>query len=78
MKSTLEFNLDDIDDRRAHLRAVKSLDLAICLNDIKEVIRRELKYEDLSEHDYAIYEKIQKKFYEILEEYNINLDEILL
>ena len=34
MKATLEFNLDDPDDRQAHLRCVKSLDMAIALFDI--------------------------------------------
>lgn len=35
MKATLTFNLDDPDDRMAHLRCVKSLDMAIALFEIK-------------------------------------------
>ncbi len=31
MKATLEFNLNDPDDRREHLRCVKSTDMAIVL-----------------------------------------------
>jgi len=34
MKAVLEFDLDDADDMRAHLRAVKSLDMALVLWEI--------------------------------------------
>jgi hypothetical protein len=34
MKATLEFNLDDQDDREEHLRCIKSLDIAMALDDI--------------------------------------------
>jgi hypothetical protein len=34
MKAILEFDLDDHDDKMAHLRCVKSLDLALFIWDI--------------------------------------------
>lgn len=34
MTATLTFNLDDPDDRKAHLRCVKSLEMAIALFEI--------------------------------------------
>lgn len=34
MTATLTFNLDDPDDRKAHLRCVKSTDMAIALFEI--------------------------------------------
>ena len=45
MKATLSYNLNDPDDRMAHMRAVKSLDMASALFEIttnlrKKVIRR--------------------------------------
>ena len=35
MKAILEFNMDEIDDRVAHLTATKSIDMALCLFSIK-------------------------------------------
>ena len=76
MKATLRYDLSDTDQVKEHLRAVKSLDLAIAIWDMKQAFRTKLKG-DLSEHDYELYEGIQNKFFEILEENNINLDELI-
>jgi len=40
MKAILRFDLDDLDDRMAHLRCTKALDLAIAINDIYDLCRR--------------------------------------
>ena len=40
MKAKLEFDLTDIDDRMEHLRAIKSLDMALTLWDIQFNLRR--------------------------------------
>ena len=37
MKAILEFNLDDEDDRMAHLRCVKATDMAIVLFNIQQL-----------------------------------------
>jgi len=44
MKGILEFNLNDPDDAMAHLRCVKSLDMAIALFDIIN-IKSNLKHQ---------------------------------
>lgn len=44
MKATLSFNLDDQDDKIAHMRAVKSLDMALVLWELLHNFSR--KYEN--------------------------------
>lgn len=84
MKATLEFNLDDEDDKMAHLRAVKSLDMAcaifqICYNTKKgleyELEGKEERGEDVSAYD-AVHMTMEK-IHEIFEKYGINIDELL-
>ena len=77
MKATLEFNLDDFDDKMAHLRCVKSLGLALTIWDIKREIRDKLKYNDNSESQNEIYESINRMINEKLEDNDIILDEII-
>ena len=43
MKATLSFDLDNSEDSVKHLRAVKSLDLAIAINDILQLRKKEKK-----------------------------------
>jgi len=80
-KGILEFNLDDLDDRRAHLRATMATNLALCLWDMSNTAHREIEYRlettklDLS--PFEVKEMIFDKFGEILEKYNINLDELI-
>ena len=77
MQATLTFNLDNIDDRIAHLRAVKAMDLALSIWNIQELLRARLKYEDLSDLQYDEAETIKNKINEILNEHNICIDELL-
>lgn len=44
MKATLRFNLDDPFDVCAHLRATKSLELALALEDLLEYLRKAEEY----------------------------------
>jgi len=37
MIAKLEFQLDDFDDRQAHLRCVKALDMAIVLSNLADI-----------------------------------------
>ena len=53
-------------------RAVKALDLCLCLWDIDQHLRSEYKYGD-NEAAYAIREKV----YEIMNQYDINLDSLI-
>jgi hypothetical protein len=43
MKATLSYNLNDPDDRMAHMRAVKSLDMASALFDITRNLKKQVE-----------------------------------
>lgn len=43
------------------------------LIDFAQYLRDQMKYEELSDQEYEIYEKIKEKFYELLENENISL-----
>lgn len=79
MKAVLEFDLNDPDDAVAHLRAVMSTKLAISLCDIKEEIRKKMKYEadTMEEKEYQAWEDINKIFFTALEENGIVLDDLI-
>ena len=78
MKAKLEFDLDNPDDKMAHMRCVKATDMALMLWDIKQKIRRKLKYnEDLSEDELHQWEVMQDEFYSIADDCGINLDELI-
>ena len=78
-KATLEFDLNETDDIKAHLRAVKSLDMSIALWEIihntKKKIEWSLENEELDQYDTL--ELVFDKIYEILKEHNIDLDELM-
>lgn len=78
MKATLEFDLNEQEDIAAHKRAVKALDMAVALWDIDQYLRTQVKYnEALSQEAHDAFESAREKFYEILNERNINIDDIL-
>ena len=72
MKATLEFNLPE--DREEHLRAVNSLELYLSLWDIDQYVREKMKYGNLEEDKYEIYEEIRNQLYEIMDQYNVKLN----
>jgi hypothetical protein len=80
-KATLEYNLDEVDDRDAHLRAIKSLSLTLALWEMDQHLRSELKYGtregELSDEAYKAIERTREKLHEILEENGIILDELM-
>lgn len=79
MKAILEFNLDEPDDKEAHMRAVKSLNIMLALWEYEKYLRGQLKYneEGLTSEQYDVLDKARSKFYEILNENNISFDELL-
>lgn len=76
MKATLQFDLEDPDDRVSHLRCVKSLDLAHSIYSITSFLRQRLKIETLSIKERKLYENVRNEFNNILVDNNINLEEI--
>jgi len=81
MKAILEFDLDDADDRMAHLRCIKSTDMAIVLWKILTNMEESVTYEvnnskadsEPSDGVYAAFCKIR----EVCHENGINIDDLL-
>lgn len=69
MKATLEFDINDADDRMAHYRCVKALDMAIVLWEIKVNILN-------PKHEFTL-EEIIDKINELYHNYNIDIDQVI-
>ena len=78
MKALLEYNLDEEEDAKAHLRAVKSVDMLLALWDITHNTKKQIEWQlDSKELDkYEALELVYKTIYEILDNRNINIDEL--
>jgi hypothetical protein len=78
-KATLEFDLNEHDDVLAHKRAVKSLDLALTIWDIVHNSKKSLEWsmEGKEMDKYDALEMVYDKIYEILQEHNIDVDELI-
>ena len=72
MKAIIEYNLPE--DQFEFDNAVKSMKMWHALNEVKDELRRIYKYEDLKENEFEMVERIREKFFEILQENEINLD----
>jgi len=72
MKARLTFNLPD--DQHEFDLAVQSGKMYSALWDISQELRTLWKYEELSEEEWKMVERIRDKFYEILDENQIKLD----
>ena len=68
MKATIEFDLEDLDDVMAHVRCVKSLDMAQALFKIEGIIKDKWQYNSV---------EMQRKINEAFEEYDINLEDLI-
>lgn len=69
MKATLEFDLIDPEQRLAHMRCIKALDMAIVL--------WEIKYNIFSEGNTQDIEEIREKIIDMLDAHGINMDELI-
>jgi hypothetical protein len=78
-KATLEYNLSDPDDAMAHLRAVKSLDMAMALWAIVHNTKKGLEWsmEGKEIDKYDALELVFEKIHEILNDHNIITDELI-
>ena len=72
MKAIIEYNLPD--DQFEFDNAVKSMKMWHALTEIKDELRAIWKYEELKENQFEMVERIREKFFEILQENEINLD----
>ncbi len=80
MKAILEFDLNDHDGKREHLRAIKSLDMAIVLfemtHNIKRKIENKIDVDEIKTPQDAI-DEVFKELFELLDSQNINIDELI-
>jgi len=76
-KAILEFNLDEHDDQVAHLRAVKSLDMALTLWDMDQYLRGLIKYGELDHNVYDALQAARDKLFELKSKHSIDLDELI-
>ena len=72
MDATLKYNLPE--DQFEFESAVKSTKMFFALTEIKDELRAIWKYEELKENQFEMVERIREKFFEILQENEINLD----
>jgi hypothetical protein len=70
--ATLTYDLNDPEDRMAHYRAIRSLDIALLLWEYDQHLRSEYKYGDKPEaYEY------REKFRKFLNDANIDLETII-
>jgi hypothetical protein len=78
-KATIEFDLNDPDDNMAHLRAVKSLDMALVLWEMayntKKGMHNDIEFNKLDAYDAV--DKVFKMLWDHMNERGINLDELI-
>ena len=77
--ATLTFDLNEPDDVLAHLRCVKSTDMAIAIWDIIHNTKKGLEWsmEGKEMDKYDALEMVYEKIHEILAEHNIKTDELI-
>jgi hypothetical protein len=83
-EAILKYDLNDSDDAMAHMRAVKSLDMALALWEIKYNTKKSIAYtlegkdykgESIS--NYEVLDMVYERIYEILDEHNIKMDDLI-
>jgi hypothetical protein len=80
-QATLTFDLNDSDDAMAHLRAVRSLDLALAIWDIVHNTKKSLQWKIEADDKITSYDAIDlvyDKIYAILDEHNIVIDKFII
>lgn len=78
MKAILEFDLNDPDDRIAHLRAVKSLDMSLVLWEMENNCYKKITTdEDENMYTQGVIETLEH-LRNLMDKHNINLDELII
>lgn len=72
MKATLEFNLPE--EQAEHYCAMKGADMLNVIWELRTKLRAMLKYEELTSEQYEIVEQIQQSLFDMLNDYDINLN----
>ena len=80
-KATLEFDLNDSDDAMAHLRAVKSLDMALVLWEMLYNTKKSLQWKmesgEIKDNEDML-DKVYERFWELLDEHGVKIDQLVV
>ena len=79
MKAILKFNLEFPDEQKAHLRFVKSTNMAIVLFDLLRNARKSISHDrqDASDDFMQGVEVVMEHIGKLCEDNNINIDELI-
>ena len=77
MKAIIEFDLNDQDDLMAHKRCIKSTEISIALWEIIYNTRKKFVEKEASDEATQMAEDIFNHINEIIQEYNIIIDELI-
>ena len=79
-EAILKYDLNDSDDTMAHMRAVKSLDMTLALWDITHNTKKSIEWslESKELNKYEVLDLVYERIYEILDEHNIKLDDLII
>ena len=79
-EAILKYDLNDTDDAMAHMRAVKSLDMALALwellNNSKRTLERAMHEKEMDK--YEALDMVYERIYELMDEHNIKLDDLII
>jgi hypothetical protein len=76
-EAILKFDLNDSDDTRAHLRAIKALDMALALWDMDGYLRTKIKYGELDDKTYNALQETRDELRGIMQKHSVDLDELI-
>ncbi len=77
-KGILEFDLNEPDDILAHKRAVKATDMAIALFQFAHNTKKGFEWKlDKYESKEDLLDAVYEQFWDIMEEHNVRLDDII-
>lgn len=80
-KAILEYDLNDSDDAMAHLRAVKSLDMALALWEMLYNTKKSLQWKmesgEIKDNEDML-DKVYERFWEILDEHGVKIDQLVV
>lgn len=81
MKAILEFDLDNPDDKRAHFRCVKSMDMACALFDItrnlKGILQQRFENQPQKRDEFDGLDETFREIQSYMEEFSINIEELI-
>ena len=79
-EAILKYDLNDTDDAMSHMRAIKSLDMALALwellNNSKRTLERAMHEKEMDK--YEALDMVYERIYELMDEHNIKLDDLII